>query len=77
MPSHLSAILQQCLELDPKSRISASGVCSMIVDSTRLKVMVDKREGGQGSATILLQGVEPRLLKWLQEDPGLMKIFHR
>ena len=69
VPSELSAILQQCLELDPKCRISASGVRTILMDSTRMRVIVEKREGGQGSATILEQCVERRLLTFLQEDP--------
>ena len=47
VPAELSGILQQCLELDPKSRISASGVHMTLMDSARMKVIVDKREGGR------------------------------
>ena len=77
VPAELSTILQQCLELDPKSRISASGVCTTIMDFARMKVIVDRREGGQGSATILEQRIEPRLLTFLQEDPDLLKVVKK
>ena len=77
VPAELSAVLQQCLELDPKSRISASGVRMCIMDSTRMKVIVDKREGGQGIATILEECIEPRLLTFLQEDPDLVKMIRK
>ena len=77
VPSELSAILQQCLELDPKCRISASGVRTILMGSTRMRVIVEKREGGQGSATILEQCVERRLLTFLQEDPDLPKMIKK
>ena len=77
VPAELSATIQQCLELDPGSRISARGVCTNLREFARMKVIVNNRDGGQGSATILEQCVEHRLLTYLQEDPGLQEMIRK
>ena len=46
VPAELSAILQQCLEFDPESRISASGIRRNLMEFARMKVIVDKLKGG-------------------------------
>ena len=77
VPAELSAILQQCLEFDPESRISASGIRRNLMEFARMKVIVDKLKGGQGSVTILAQCVDPRLLTYLQEDPALPEMMKK
>ena len=74
VPVELSVILQQCLELDPESRISARGIPSMLTAAARMNVIVDKREGSRGMATLLEQRLEPRLLAYLQGDPVLPEL---
>lgn len=77
VPAELSAIIQQCLELDPESRISARAVNTNLMEFARMQLIVDKQEGGQGSVTILAQFVEPRLLTYLQEDPDLPEMVKK
>ena len=56
VPSELSAILQQCLELDPKCRISASVVRTILMDATRMRVIVEKRGRWAPERAVLVAG---------------------